>query len=107
MSPSRAVKGLDSQVRVILRKTDLNRISAKERGILSKIQQNLNDARIYSGDYELSETREEQLANAKTAKKWLEQSRKNILIASESNFFSAIEVAHLTAQIDQIISELK
>jgi hypothetical protein len=55
----------------------------------------------------LSESREEQLYNAKKAKKWLDQARRNILSASEFNIFGAIDVAHLSAQIDQIISEIK
>jgi hypothetical protein len=74
---------------------------------LAKLQQNLVDSRIYARDYELSESREEQVDNAKKAKKWLEQAQKNILTASEFNIFGAIDVAHLSAQIDQIISELK
>ena len=107
MSPSRVVKGLDGQINTILRGFDLRKLSAKERGVLEKLQQNLNDARIYATDYELSETREEQLDNSKQARKWLEHAQKNILLASEFNIFNAIDVAHLSAQIDQLISELK
>jgi hypothetical protein len=58
-------------------------------------------------DYELSETREEQAKNAKFAKKWLNQAQKNILSASEFNIFDAIDVAHLSAQIDQVKDGLK
>jgi hypothetical protein len=107
MSPSRRVKQLDSQISNILRKVYLRKLSSKERDVLSMLQQNLVDSRIYIRDYELSETREEQLDNSKEAKKWLEQARKNILAASEFNIFGAIDVAHLSAQIDQIISDLK
>jgi hypothetical protein len=107
MSPSRRVKQLDSQISNILRKVNLRKLSSKERDVLSTLQQNLVDSRIYFRDYELSETREEQLDNSKEAKNWLEQARKNILAASEFNIFGAIDVAHLSAQIDQIISELK
>jgi hypothetical protein len=106
-SPSRAVKQVDTQIYGVLRSSDLRKLSVKERKILTDLQQNLNDARIYSTDYELSETREEQAKNAKAAKKWLEQAQKNILAASEFNIFDAIDVAHLSAQIEQIISELK
>jgi hypothetical protein len=106
-SPSRKVKQLDSQISNILRKVYLRKLSSKERDVLSMLQQNLVDSRIYIRDYELSETREEQLDNSKEAKKWLEQARKNILAASEFNIFGAIDVAHLSAQIDQIISDLK
>jgi hypothetical protein len=101
------VKQLDAQINIILRGFDLRKLSTKERNVLVKLQQNLTDMRIYTNDYELSEAREEQLDNAKKARKWLEHARKNILTASESNIFSAIDVAHLSAQIEQIIFELK
>jgi hypothetical protein len=107
MSPSRRVKQVDTQISNILRGFDLRKLSSKERDIIAKLQQNLVDSRIYTNDYELSESREEQLDNAKKAKEWLEQARKNILAASEFNIFGAIDVAHLSAVLDQIISELK
>jgi len=107
VSPSRKIKQLDSQISNILRGFDIRKLSSKEREIISKLQRNLTDSRIYSADYELSETRDEQLDNAKKAKKWLEQARKNILTASEFNIFGALDVAHISALIDQIISELK
>jgi hypothetical protein len=106
-SPSRIVKQLDAQVYRILRNTELHKFSVKERKILSDLQQNLTDARIYANDYELSETRDEQLDNAKKSKKWLEQARRNILAASEFNIFGAIDVAHLTAQVEQVKDMLK
>jgi hypothetical protein len=107
MSPSRRVKQLDTQINTILRRFDLRTLTTKERDVLAKLQQNLNDSRIHTTDYELSETRDEQQDNANRAKKWLEQARANILAASEFNVFGTIDVAHLSAIIDQIISELK
>jgi hypothetical protein len=107
MSPSRRVKQLDTQINTILRRFDLRKLTAKERDVLAKLQQNLNDSRIHTTDYELSETRDEQQDNANRAKKWLEQARTNILAASEFNVFGTIDVAHLSAIIDQIISEIK
>jgi hypothetical protein len=106
-SPSRIIKQLEAQVSRVLRNIDVRKIGAKERKILADLQQNLADSRIYSNSYELSEDRDEQLKNAKSAKKWLEQSRKNILAASEYNIFNAIDVAHLTAQIELVIAQLK
>jgi hypothetical protein len=107
MSPSRRVKQLDTQINTILRRFDLRTLTTKERDVLAKLQQNLNDSRIHTTDYELSETRDEQQDNANKAKKWLEQARANILAASEFNVFGTIDVAHLSAIIDQIISEIK
>jgi hypothetical protein len=107
ISPSVLVKRLESDINLILRKIALHKLDEKERNALAKLRQALNDAKVYGQDYELSEMRDEQLDNAKQAKKYLEQARQAILKASESNIFSAIDVAHLSANIDQLIGDLK
>jgi hypothetical protein len=101
------VKRLDGNVRQILRTVELAELSGKGRELIANLQQNLVDARIYTNAYGLSETREEQLSNAKAAKSWLVKARKCILSASEYNIFGAIDVAHLSAQIEGIIERLK
>jgi len=106
-APSIKVKRLEADIRQILRKNDQAKLERKYRNALTDLRQNLVDIRIYTNAYEFSEERQEQLQNAKEAKKWLEQARRNILKASEDNIFSAIEVAHLSAQIEQIVGELK
>lgn len=106
-APSQLAKRLEAEIRQILRATDTRSLPSKERKVLNELMQNLIDCQIYSHSYELSETRQEQLDNAKTARKWLNQARENILIASESNIFSAIDVAHLAAKIEQMSQDLK
>jgi len=94
-------------VRQTLRKIDQAKFELKYRKALADLRQNLIDIRIYVDAYELSEERGEQLQNAAAAKKWLAAARDNILTASEDNIFGAVDVAHLTAQIEQIIGDLK
>lgn len=106
-SPARWVKEIDGQISRILRQTDSQQINDKGRKAIGELQQNLVDAKVYTQDYELSETREEQMDNAEKAKKYLRKSRQAILRASEFDVFSPIDVAHLTAQIDQLKAELK
>jgi hypothetical protein len=106
-SPSGLVKQIDTQVNMILRKTDWTELSEKGRKAVEELRQDLSDAKTYSTDYELSEMRDEQLDNAKKAKKWLEKSRQAILRASEFNVFGPIDTAHLTAQIEQAQADLK
>jgi len=103
---SAQVKKLEAQVRQILRKLNMHQLSLKQKKFVSDLQQNLDDTRIYVADYESSETEQERLANARLAKTWLASAQKNILSASEYNIFGAIDVAHLGAQIDQIIEVL-
>lgn len=106
-SPSTSVKQIENQVSRILRQTDWQQVSDKGRKAVNELHQDLADAKIYVSDYELSEMREEQVDNAKKAKKYLDKSRQAILRASEFDVFGPIDVAHLTAQIDQLKAELK
>lgn len=106
-SPSIQVKRLEAEIRLILRGVDTAKLPAKQRAILAEIQQDLIDARKYASGYELSETRTEQLDNAKTATKWLNKVQKCILSASEHDIFSAIDVASLSAQIETLKEVLK
>jgi hypothetical protein len=85
----------------------LDKVNEKARQAVIELRQYLADAKIYAQDYELSEMREEQIDNAKKAKKWLEKARQAILRASEFNVFGPIDVAHLSAQIDQTKADLK
>ncbi len=101
------IKHLEAQIRRIIAGLDQDLLGLKERGILANLQQNFNDARIYARAYELSEVREEQEKNATEAKRWLAAVRKNILTASEYDIFGAVDVAHLSAQIEQISEGLK
>lgn len=94
-------------MRQILRKTDANKLERKYREALADLRQNLTDIRIYVNAYEFSEERQEQLDNAKTARKWLGRARQNILKASEANVFGAADTAQLTAQLDQLKADLQ
>ena len=106
-SPAGLVKDVDRQISGILRQLDFQQINEKGIKAVAELRQNLIDARVYSQDYELSEMREEQLDNAKKAKKWLERARQQILRASEFNVFGPVDVAQLSAVIDQAKADLK
>jgi hypothetical protein len=86
---------------------DVYQLPAEERKVVTDLRQQLTEARLDTRDYELSETRAEQLDNARVAKKRLTKVRKDILAASEYNIFSSIDVAHLTANIERIIERLE
>ena len=106
-APSHTIIELEAHIRRILADINIYEVGAKIRATLADLGQVLIDSRIYTRDYELSETREEQLDNARRAKHYLEKARKDILIASEADIFNPVDVAHMTAVIDQIISKLK
>ncbi len=105
--PSIRVKRLEADIRQVLRNTDQTKLERKYREALAGLRQNMVDIRIYVNAYEFSEERPEQEQNAKTAKKWLAKARQNILKASEADVFGPADVAQLSAQIDQLIGDLK
>jgi hypothetical protein len=105
--PSIRVKRLEADVRQVLRKTNEGKLELKYRKALGELRQNLVDIRIYTNAYEFSEERPEQLINIKKAIKYLDQARQHILKLSEGNIFSAVDVAHLSSQIDQTKADLK
>lgn len=107
MPPSRLAKELEAQIRRSLRNIDMAKADKKIKDLIAELMQVLNDAKTYVHDYELSETREEQLNNAKRAKHFLERAGKDVLSLSEHGFFSAIDVAHISAQIDTISTALR
>jgi hypothetical protein len=106
-SPFLLTTQLVSELKGRLSAIDIYQLPAPERKIVIELQHNLVDARLDTRDYELSETRDEQLNNAKVAKKRLAKVRRGILAASEYNIFSSIDVAQLTATIDHIAERLE
>lgn len=106
-SPLALVKQVEAHLISILSAIDLYVLPAKENKLITTLRREIVDARLDVRDYELSEARVEQLENARIASNRLEQVRKNILSASEYNVFSAVDVSQLTAQIEQVIEDLK
>jgi hypothetical protein len=105
-SPFLLVKSLETQVNAILSALDIYSLPADERRSIRLLKNSLVDARLDIREYELSETREEQLRCAKLAKKRLEHVRTYILLASEYNIFGAVDVAQLTANVERISERL-
>lgn len=101
-SPFLLIKALEAQLNSVLSAVDIYALGAGEQKVVASIKREIIDARLDIRDYELSETRLEQVKCATAAKKRLEDIRKLILSASEYNVFSAIEVAQLSAQVEHI-----
>ncbi|MDB5166078.1 MAG: hypothetical protein JWM37_150 [Candidatus Saccharibacteria bacterium] len=106
-SPFVLIRQLESQLNGQLMHYDVSDMAARERRLVIGIRRDIVDARLDTRDYELSETRQEQLDNAKAAIERLEVLRSSILALSEQNVFGAADVAQLTAKIEQIIVNLQ
>lgn len=105
-SPFILVKRLESDVLRLLSQIDLLLLSTEEQQKIARLKNNLIDARLEIQDYELAETRENQLENAADAKRYLKKVR--IFISDNNmNVFGAVDVAHLTAYIEQIADRLR
>lgn len=107
MSPFLLIKALETQLRGTLSRLDVPSLPMGEQKVIKSLRNDITDARLDVRDYELSETREEQIRKAKEARVRLGRIRKQILAASEYNIFSAVDVAQISAQIEQIIEKLE
>lgn len=97
---------LEGQLKRLLTAQDLDELPVRGREAAISIRRLMADARLDVRDYEFAETRAEQMKYAKAGTQRLEEVRQRILLASEYNVFSAIDVAHQTATIEQIINQL-
>ena len=102
VSPYRLVKQLERQVLGGLSSVDEADIPTSGQQAIRELRRALTDARLDIRDYELSETREAQLELRKDARNRLLGVRQGILQASEYNIFNAVDVAHLSAIVEQV-----
>ncbi len=99
------VRRLEADVLRLLGQIDISYLSIEEQQKIAQLKNNLIDARLEIQDYELAETREHQLRNANDAKKYLKKVR-IVISGNQLNVFGAVDVAHLTAKIEQIVEKL-
>lgn len=105
-SPFLLAKQLQGDVLKLLSGIDITDLSSGEQRTLTRLKNKLFDARLETQDYELAETRELQMGNAKKAKEYLSAVEKTIT-DNTLNAFGPVDVAHLTAYIGQITDRLK
>ncbi|MEO6761076.1 MAG: hypothetical protein ABI220_01705 [Candidatus Saccharimonadales bacterium] len=98
-SPFLAIKQIDTMLKGILREIDLEELKAAEKKAIQSLKHQMVDTRLDIRDYELSETRDEQLKYAHEAKKGVAKAQ--ALMLQADTVFGATDVAHLTARLDQ------
>lgn len=99
-SPFLAMQRAEGHIKALLRSIDSEQFNPTEKKVIAGLRRLAVDARLDIRDYELSETREDQLRCAATAKKRLAKLREAILVVG--SLFSPVDVAQLTAQLEQI-----
>lgn len=105
-SPFLLVKRLEADVLRLLSGLDVSFLSMEEQHKVSRLKHDLVDARLEIQDYELAETRDDQLRNSADSRKYLHKV-KSAITDNTLHVFGAVDVAHLSAQIEQISDSLR
>lgn len=95
------------QVGSILSRLDIDMLDRAQIKLVGTIKRLLQDVRLDIRDWEVADSREEMQIHAKEALQRLEQAHETILLASEHNIFSAIDIADITARFDRIAAGLR
>ncbi|MGB4759408.1 MAG: hypothetical protein WBP26_05130 [Candidatus Saccharimonadales bacterium] len=101
-SLSGLMRRVELAVRQRLSSVDMADIPKNERVVLEELKRIVPEAKLDLRDYELAETRAEQLAHGKDALQRIATLREHILLASGYGFFGAADVAQITATLEQI-----
>ncbi len=91
---------VETALKTLIRQVDDDTLQPAEKKAMTSIRRLATDARLDIRDYELSETREEQLKCAVKAKKRLAKLQAAILVAGMA--FGPADVAQISAQCEQI-----
>lgn len=91
----------------ILNALDQDTLDRSQQRTIAALKRLMADARLDIRDYEMADSREEMTRHSKAATRRLEQTREMILLASEGNIFGAVDVAQLTAELEQIAAEVR
>ena len=95
------------QVGSILNRTDLDLMDRTQLRLSGTIKHLLADTRLDIRDWEMADSRQEMEQSSKQALLHLRQVREVMLQASETNLFSAIDIAEISAQFDLFATELR
>jgi hypothetical protein len=105
-SPYELAKKLETAVTSVLTGVDVYDLDSQATAIIVSLKRRLTEARLQARDYEMSDTREEQLTCAFSAKRKLEEVRKDIVTVSQYDVFSPVDVAQFSAQTELISDQL-
>ena len=105
-SPLKLMQGLQTQLSAILSPIDMHSLPGETQKIILPVRQQIIDARLDIRDYELAETRAEQIRLRGAAVERLGGLQERVLVASSHGIFGPADVAQISAQIQQIISLL-
>lgn len=97
-------KDLEAQVVRLLALHDPTSLPHTQQQLVQTIKHQLVDVRLDARDFEYAQSRAEQLEYVAEARPRLEDLHKNILKASEYGLFSAVDIAHISGRLQQMLS---
>ena len=100
-------QGVAMQLTSLLSAIDVDALEAEARRTVLLLKRLVGDVRLDIRDYEFAEDRVELQKASQRAIKRLEKSRATILRVSEYDLLSAVDVALLSAKLDQLIEYLR
>lgn len=96
-----------NQISAILTALDIDLIGRETGKIIAQIKLLAADVRLDVRDFEMAENRVEMEQNASSATRRIDELRALILKASEHGIFGAVDVAQISAHLDEIAAELQ
>jgi hypothetical protein len=103
-SPYELLRSLENELNGILSGQSVYDLPPVQQKMIARIRREVNEARLDVRDYQSSETKPAQAKFAKQATKRLRSIGSILLAASTYNIFSAIDVALISAKVEQIIA---
>jgi hypothetical protein len=110
ISPYQQLRRIDFTINGFALAADIDRRSSVERKAFEALRRNARAAQAILKDYEMSEAEEDtrlQLKLLPRAVNGLERMRESLLKASEYDLVGAVDVAQLSAQLDELIDRLR
>lgn len=106
-TPYQLVVELQRTVKVLISGLSVDAMPHEEKNLLKQLKAMLADMRLDIRDYDLAETRAEQLGLVTEVKERVGGIRGHVILLSTYNVFSAIDVAHITARLEYISERLR
>lgn len=106
ISLTNRMKEIEMRLAAVLSSQDADNLPLAERELLTALKHWAIDARLEVRDYEYAETRPSQQRHAKEGKRLLGLLLAGIVKASEYNIFGPVDVAQLTAELDDVAARL-
>ncbi len=105
-SPLQFAKDIEGSITRLLGALDVDALPAVQKALVKNLKRLMVDARLDVRDYEYAESRTEQLSRGVVATKRLVEAEQLLLEASKYDLFSSVDVATISARLQQLISML-